>query len=167
MFVDRPQVAELDIRMGDDVCMVGRHLNYDGGLTNTPTSRFGHLVQLPGEVIADERGRSYAAFLVQIPSLPGFSGSPVFLMQDESQKHLERGLMSMVASRHQRLLGVNCGHIPAYSPTYLAETNRRNPALTAEINSGVSAVIPAWNLLELIDEDLRRRKLKPVVRVNA
>lgn len=35
-FIMESDLGPLDMRLGDDVCMIGRHLNYDGRLTNMP-----------------------------------------------------------------------------------------------------------------------------------
>ncbi|MEP7350149.1 MAG: trypsin-like peptidase domain-containing protein [Sphingorhabdus sp.] len=144
-FVMQDDIANLDIRFGDDVAMVGRHLNFDGKLTNDPTARFGHIVQFPGSPIQDERGRSHPAYLIQTPSLPGFSGSPVFLIQNEAEKERENSKMIFnKPARVPKLLGINIGHIPAYSPTYMASSGTRNEYVNAETNSGIIVVQPAW-----------------------
>lgn len=156
LFLNKESIAQLDVRLDDDICMLGMHRNYNGVLTNQPTARFGHLVQFPGEKIRDDRGRLQSVFLGQIPSLPGFSGSPVFLIQDETEKNAEHGRLSLGQSGGRRivLLGVNCGHLPAYSPTYRTDSNARNDHLNAEINSGIIYVSPAWNILDAINSSL-------------
>lgn len=158
-FLRRDQIQSLEMVFGDDVAMFGRHLNYDGALTNIPTSRFGHIVQFPEVPILDDRRRKEPVFLVQIPSLPGFSGSPIFLVQNLMEKNMEKGRMSFGEgnmSRNCLLLGINKGHLPAYMPTYLSDTGQRNPAITAEVNSGIAMAIPAWELDECIAQFLRK-----------
>ncbi len=150
-FMVRSDLTRFDVRIGDDLFMVGRHLQHDGIITNTPTARFGHLAQLPLAEIKDDRGRSHRCYLGQLPSLPGFSGSPVFLYQNNIEKNAERGAVAVgQAPRNWRLLGVNSGHIPAYAPTYMADTGQKNNYINAEINSGINVIVPAWDLGDLL-----------------
>ncbi len=101
-----PETSEkLDMRLGDDVAMLGRHRGYDGIKRNEPSARFGNIAQFPGELIPDERGRASSCFLVQIPSMPGYSGSPVFLMQDLAEKHAESGGI-MMGGNSARAIGL-------------------------------------------------------------
>ncbi len=152
IFLRHEHIDTIDMTLGDDVAMIGLHRQYHGKLTNIPTARFGHIAQFPAEPIADDRGRNQPAFLVQIPSLPGFSGSPVFLIQNEPEKNLEQNFMSLgSAPRQLRLLGVNCGHLPAYGDTVRSENLLKNDTLKAEINSGIIYVSPAWNIESAIN----------------
>lgn len=156
-------VKHLDLRIGDDVAMIGRHRSYDGVSLNVPSTRFGHISQFPGIEMEDERKRKQSAFLAQIPSMPGYSGSPVFLVQNLTEKHAEYGeVIARRGGAHDiRLLGVNKGHLPYYAPTYLSQSAARNEALTAEINSGVAMVVPAWHLRETITEYLSKSPKLP------
>lgn len=160
-FVAQDELSSLDVRLGDDVCMVGLHRRHNDSITDTPTARFGHLIQFPGEKILDDRGREQYAYLLQIPSLPGFSGSPVFLIQDEAEKDKERQMIIFQQGQHGRqirLLGINCGHLPAYYPTYRTDSGMLNDTLKSESNSGVIYATLAWNLYDLINLYLRHEK---------
>lgn len=155
MMVKPKDVSALDVRLGDDVFMIGRHLGYDGKLSNTPTTRFGHLVQFPLDKILDERGRSHEAFLIQIPSLPGFSGSPVFLGQDQIQINAENHAVVLGQQpRRIRLLEVNLGHLPHRVPTVRADNLEENAYLNALVSSGINVVVPAWDLAQMILQHL-------------
>lgn len=150
-FITPSDLTNFDVRLGDDLCMVGRHINYDGKTTNNPTARFGYLCQFPLEKIKDDKGREFEAYLAQIPSLPGFSGSPVFLCQDESEKGMETNMLTLGnGSRRMLLLGVNSGHIPAYGATFLTQSGIRNEGIDAEINSGIITVVPAYKIYDAI-----------------
>jgi hypothetical protein len=59
------------IGIGDDTFMVGRFSAQDGVQRNTPTVRFGNISMMPS---SEQRN-----FLVEHRSLPGYSGSPVFV----------------------------------------------------------------------------------------
>jgi len=157
-FLIPDELDQFDVRIGDDIFMVGRHLGFDGKIKNTPTARFGHLVQYPLEDIEDDKGRKHKSFLVQMPSLPGFSGSPVFLYQNEIEKNAEHGRVAIgQRPRFWKLLGVNLGHLKAFTATYHAGTQARNQYLYAEINSGINVVIPSWDLGSVFNELLRAK----------
>jgi hypothetical protein len=65
--------------VGQEVFMVGRYVNHEGRQRNNPTARFGHIAQLPYEPIRTSAGIEQEGFLVDMRSLAGYSGSPVFV----------------------------------------------------------------------------------------
>jgi len=68
----------LDVGLGDDVYMVGRFASHAGKTTNMPSVRSGIISALPNpnEKVHTEIG-DLEAFLVEMRSISGFSGSPV------------------------------------------------------------------------------------------
>lgn len=68
----------LDIGLGDDVYMVGRFAPHAGKTTNMPSVRSGIISALPNpnEKVNTQIG-DLEAFLVEMRSISGFSGSPV------------------------------------------------------------------------------------------
>lgn len=75
-------VGSQPIVPGDQVFMPGRFTSVEGILSNRPSLRFGNIAMMPGEPIADRRGVPRESFLVEHRSLPGYSGSPVFVWID-------------------------------------------------------------------------------------
>jgi hypothetical protein len=73
------EIAQFDIGPGDDVFFVGRYVNHQGRQQNSPTVRLGIISMLPREKILHPRGTLVDSFLVEVRSLSGYSGSPVFL----------------------------------------------------------------------------------------
>jgi hypothetical protein len=95
MFVTPKLIYEEDIGIGDDAVMIGRFITHDGKQRNTPAVRFGNIAMMPGEKIPTEGGFGQEAFLVEIRSLPGYSGSAVLVyspcaMNDMSQRRAGR-----------------------------------------------------------------------------
>lgn len=75
----RPErIKELNMGVGDDVIMVGRFVGHTGKENDQPVARFGNIAMMPGKVL-DGRGLTVEAYLVEMRSLSGFSGSPVFV----------------------------------------------------------------------------------------
>ena len=59
--------------------MVGRFVSHEGKQQNSPAVRFGNIAMMQKEKIIDERGVAQESFLVEIRSLPGYSGSAVLI----------------------------------------------------------------------------------------
>ena len=78
-FLSEGLVISYDIGPGDEVFMVGRFSGHQGTLTNLPVARFGAISMLPREEIRNPMGNRTKHFLVEVRSIPGFSGSPVFV----------------------------------------------------------------------------------------
>jgi hypothetical protein len=76
-----PDAATEDFRIGigDTVAMLGSLIGHDGKVRNSPIARFGTIAMMPGDKIKNLFGADQETYLVECHSIPGFSGSPVFL----------------------------------------------------------------------------------------
>ncbi len=138
--------------VGQEVVMIGRFVTHEGRQRNLPTARFGHIAQLPYERIRTAQGIEQDAFLVDMRSLAGYSGSPVFVYRDRPD--LDDDPEKWVRSFELRFLGVDFGHLPAFGKVLAADRQDSiEPRMWSEQNSGMSAVLPAWRLLRLINDD--------------
>lgn len=148
MMTMREDIEDIDITIGDDVVLLGRFINFEGKVQNTPTARFGKIVQMPTEPLLDERGRLTPCWLAQIPSIPGMSGSPVILKQSYAEFALfaneQSAGISMIPPRPIMLLGINCGHLLQTSPIYYKKTKAENLDIVSSYNTSVNQVLPAW-----------------------
>jgi hypothetical protein len=79
-FLTKEEMDEYDIGPGDDVFMAGRFVQHEGRQRNTPVVRFGNLSMMPYEPVTNMRGIKQESFIVEMRSLSGFSGSPVFAL---------------------------------------------------------------------------------------
>jgi hypothetical protein len=79
LFVTSKIVFDEDIGIGDDTVMIGRFVNHEGKQKNSPAVRFGNIAMMAEEKIITEDGLAQEAFLVEVRSLPGYSGSAVFI----------------------------------------------------------------------------------------
>jgi hypothetical protein len=138
--------------VGQEVVMVGRYINHEGRQQNRPTARFGNIAQLPYERVRTAQGIEQDAFLVDIRSLAGYSGSPVFVYRGRPDLDTEPD--RWIKSFEHRLVGIDFGHLPTLGA--VLQENRRDraqPPTWAEQNSGMAAVIPAWRLLQMLFDD--------------
>jgi hypothetical protein len=121
----------VEVDHGDTCLMVGCFAPHPGKQRNIPVLRFGNLSMMPIEPIyIKERSFHQLAFLVEMRSRGGYSGSPVLLLpspSDPDQRQL------------RKTLGVCCGHLL-----------EKNPKSGLTEDSGMAMVIPAWKILEVL-----------------
>jgi hypothetical protein len=155
MFLTESLVEERDIGPGDDVYMAGRFVTHEGRQRNTPTVRFGNISMMPWEPIRHPRGHDQESFLVETRSLGGYSGSPVFVhvIANVNRPDGQGGLYASGAGGVW-LLGVDWGHLPIYEK--VKQENKKDEVpegWMVESNSGQMAVVPAWRLRELLNQE--------------
>lgn len=157
MFFTHELAQEYGVGPGDDVFTVGRFINHEGRQRNTPSVRFGNISMMPFEPIRNSRGIMQESFLVETRSLGGYSGSPVFIEIDPmvGRPAIHGGdRLAEGAEGGTWLLGVDWGHLPIYEP--VKEEDRRTNVperWVVESNSGQMAVVPAWRLQELLNQE--------------
>jgi hypothetical protein len=167
MFATVSNITEETIGIGDEVYMIGRFINHEGTPRNTPSVRFGNISMLPFEPIyIDAETKPQLSFAIELRSMCGYSGSPVFVEVGGIQKR--GGGISMGPNR-QLLLGVHWGHIiepwtvqKIIVPSKiegLKHDEREIEQVSA--NTGMNGVVPAWCLREMFDlpvvKDILRR----------
>lgn len=132
--------------IGAPCILVGRFMNHEGRQQNTPAVRFGNLSMFPHEPIMNtETGLWQESFLVEVHSIGGFSGSPVFLVV---------GQASMWQGGLAWLLGVDWGHLKTKLRVLkrLEDGTSESTDYYVESNTGQATVVPAWKLRELLTE---------------
>jgi hypothetical protein len=157
-FATKEKIERYKIGPGDEAFMVGRFVNHEGKQKNLPSVRFGNLSMLPYEPVKTGRGLLQEVFLVECRSLPGYSGSPVFLYPLPFSP-IRREMPPVM------FLGIDMGHLQDQRQILDAEEWRRGNRVAidewvVETNTGMSCVIPAWKVRELlyIDELVESRQ---------
>jgi len=178
-FITRESIAKLNIGPGDDVFMVGRFISHEGKQRNAPAVRFGNIAMDAKETMTNEYGKEQETFLVDCRSVPGYSGSPVFVLLDpllprppeflqprkfvrsalkaeddpiDNPRRIDISLPSYHPNVHGPwLLGVDWVHITNCSPILKSDRKTKvTPHKWVELNTGMAGVIPAWRLRELL-----------------
>jgi hypothetical protein len=166
-------VAEHDVRInlvgvGDEVYLIGRFINHEGKVRNTPSARFGNISMMPGEPIyIDARTPPQESFAVEIRSMCGYSGPPVFVHTNTARNYRPS------AMGPDALLGIHWGNI---SEPWRVETKIVKQSTLAALaanekevdlvyaNTGMNGVVPAWRLMELLEmpkiKSIRNREEK-------
>ena len=143
------RMVELNMGVGDEIFMLGRFLSREAVQLTQPLARFGSIAMMPGEFVRDGRGLEVEAFLVEMRSLSGFSGSPVFVYMGPGT-YRGNGTMMPFYSETIGLVGVDTGHKATTSPVE-CRTVADDTGLFVALNSGVSIVAPVWRIAETID----------------
>ncbi len=151
MFMTKELIEQEDIGPGDDTFFVGRFITHEGRQRNLPTVRFGNISMLPWEKVRNRMGLDQESFLVESRSLPGYSGSPVFVYISAFAKRPGKSTTISSSDRGPWLLGIDWGHVNEHQK--VLESDGETPVKDGWVvqqNSGMMAVQPAWNLAELL-----------------
>jgi hypothetical protein len=151
---DRQLIRDVEIGVGDEVCVTGLFVNHTGVDRNIPIVRVGNIAAMPEQPIETALG-PMEAYLIESRSIGGLSGSPVFV---------NPGLIRMIGGKLKtgtpnppypsifHLLGLMHGHF---------DVEMMPTTLTREaINMGIAVVPPVWKILEVIDQPLEAEMRK-------
>ena len=158
-FITKEMLEKHEIGVGEDVFMVGRFIDHDGGAINQPAARFGNLSVMPSP-IQQPNGTMAEAYCIDLHSRSGYSGSPVFIYRttgfgawsDPNDLMIEKGILG--------LLGIHFAQFPELWEISSGINKVRAPASSVPLIvegayvkglSGMSCVLPAWCILEVLD----------------
>ncbi len=141
--------------VGDTVFMIGRFITHVGQQLNSPTVRFGNLsVSEPVPILNDKCHQEQESLIVEARSIKGYSGSPVFIMQDPWMWD-EQNKCVFPNPRRIPLLGISWGYNPVPLEVEVMDKKTRKPKGTPMRilypNSGLMNVVPAWKLRDFLN----------------
>lgn len=157
-FVNDDNINTFEIGVGDDVFMLGRFVDYDGGVTNLPSARFGNISIMPAPIKqpTNYMGKSYC---IDLHSRAGYSGSPVFVYRTPGCNLDETYRTGKLSSLYFLcLLGIHWGQFPEHWE--LISQDKLNKSETSSLVtdgkyvkglSGMTLVIPAQRILDLLN----------------
>lgn len=165
-FATKEIVGEKEIGVGDDVFMVGRFIDHDGGPTNLPAVRFGNISVMPS-VIRQPTGYRGNSYCIDLHSRTGYSGSPVFVFRTPST-NLDAIFRTGKLQLHDTflfLLGIHWGQFPElWEITCQGELpESAKQGLITEGNyikgmSGMTCVIPSYRIMDLLNSPNLKNK---------
>jgi hypothetical protein len=157
-----------DVGIGDETFMVGRFINHEGKQQNNPSVRWGHVSMMPVEVVddpADPKAREMC-FAVEMRSLPGYSGSPVFVRPFSTPKLISRphfivpdpGTNTAVYAERWPVDSVPAGPwlLGIQSIAVVDFVEHKG----VKHNTGMCGAIPAWHILDLLNTEKMRLQRK-------
>ena len=157
MFLSRDDAINYSVGPGDDVFMVGRLISHDGKQSNTPTARFGNVSMSPKEPVYNpELGNFQESYLIDVRSIGGYSGSPVFLHFLPIITPPRPDIDKYVGPY---LLGVEWCYFTG-NQDVLKSKKPHPDGWYVEYNTGISGVVPAWKISGLLQEDKVKRQRK-------
>jgi hypothetical protein len=128
----------IDFGIGSELLTMGLFGSREGMERNIPVIRTGIIAAMPGELIDDDTGHGpYRAYLAEILSMGGLSGSPVFF-------HPLRGIVMPRVSFY--LIGIIRSHWDERPFDAPPELPRRE-----WLNRGIAALTPATGILEMLE----------------
>jgi len=147
MFTNPALMTEKGIGIGDEIAIVGLFTAFSGQKRHFPIVRIGNLAMLPTERIPVEGFDPMEAYLAEVRSLKGLSGSPVFVRETlnlivgsekggKAEKHL-------AGCGQIHFLGLISGH---WDLPKIYEPDQIKP-----VNMGVSIVVPAHKIMEVVN----------------
>jgi hypothetical protein len=172
-FLTKRLIEQYDIGVGDDTFVVGRFISREGRERNIPSVRFGAIAQMPAEPIMLEGGVAQESYLIESRSIPGYSGSPVFLTLPpgppatprvnpnlpEEMKEKIPEVLKMVGYNPKRntqyqlgpwLVGIDYCHIYDKGKVFDSVTDDPIRDMYVKLNTGMMGVIPAWRLTDIL-----------------
>jgi len=144
MFVDDALLKSADVQEGDSLYFIGLLAQFYGEKRNYPVVRRGTLAMTTDEDIPTKAGSAHL-FIAELQSWPGNSGSPVFL----SLGGMRHG--GVVTGENFRFFGILLGVFNSVIPVDVLETSKALVGSKNPLPVGVSLIVPAMSLRQLLD----------------
>jgi hypothetical protein len=158
-------VVDEDIKATDRVVFPTMLSNFMGSTRNYPVTRDGTIALIPEELVplefevgARKIKTQQEVIFLDATSIPGASGSPVFLWPGSRLKNNA----IMIGGGQAWLLGVMHGFYPAEPREILRVQTTGTWELFAE-NSRIAIVFPAWRILEILDAPNTKLRLDELI----
>lgn len=162
-------LARRDIGLGDETFTIGLFRHHAGTERNIPIIRIGNIAALPEEPVRTRWGYM-KAHLIEMRSIAGLSGSPVFIDIPGTQPP-QGAVFGVPDPRYMpdpeqvnwfqyRLLGLVSSHfeIPELKEDSVVEDDKEG---TEGINTGIAVVVPEQKIIEtLYQPDLKTERAK-------
>lgn len=149
-------IAREAIGIGDDIMVVGLFTSHHGRATNLPIVRGGIIAAMPHEPIQDPNsGSFYDAYLAEVRSVGGLSGSPVWVVINPAR--VKPGSHQQEYRLHFYLLGLIRGHWKKDDEWLSDFAGGEEESL----NTGISIVTPIQKVIDVLHSDelvAQRRK---------
>lgn len=162
-FLTEDLIEHHKIGPGEDVFMVGRFVDHDGGDSNVPSVRFGNISVMP-QIVEQPTGGREESYILDMHSRTGYSGSPVFAYRTHGADFTVRGLSANPAHKFLKFLGIHWGQFQERWKIGTAPEAADMATLSAEAKyvigmSGMTMCVPAWAILDLLEiPDIRKTR---------
>ncbi|MBS0416324.1 MAG: hypothetical protein JSR66_01335 [Proteobacteria bacterium] len=169
-FASSETISNYQIGVGEDVVMIGRFVDHDGGIVNRPAARFGNIAVMSTPLPQATKG-IHEAYCLDMHSRSGYSGSPVFVYRTTGSTIGEGSVISG-DDGFLYLLGVHYGQFVEYWTLQDVDESAKSTGVPAHTDaagknarmvrglSGMTCVAPAWQLRDLLfhESEVKRRE---------
>lgn len=156
----------LDIGIGDDLFVTGLFSHRWGEQRNIPIVRSGILAAMPDEPLVDEDGNLYYAYLAEMRSIGGLSGSPVYVLRypqkpSVQRQEIEDDFSKFVDFLNDRFddtptthfLGMIRGHWDLKRQGEDSVYREADAREIDRLNTGIAYITPAWDILAVLEKE--------------
>jgi hypothetical protein len=158
-FASDEKLKEFHIGIGDNLFIVGLFTLRHGSTRNLPILRCGTIASMPDEPLIDENsGLPYRAYLAEVRSIGGLSGSPVFVTVKigEHKPRYEYDPDRSMFPYTYFLLGVVRGHWDYGADQAAVDFTGSE---LRQVNMGIAMVTPVQEIMALLNrEDVVRER---------
>lgn len=154
---------------GDEVSVVGLYTSHHGQAKNIPIIRIGHIAAMPEEKVSTHRGY-VLGYLMEVHSIAGLSGSPVFLNVPDVRvvDKVVQGLSAKTYIPLGMLIGYHTVEtrddeivVPQFQePLNTIPTEQKYKPPTEERRTGFGVVIPIEAIFHLVEHPIVQGRLK-------
>jgi hypothetical protein len=149
MFATDELIQREEIGIGDNLVIAGLFTQRYGTQRNLPIVRTGILASMPQERLQDEgTGLKYDAYLAEVRSLGGLSGSPVYVVLDPLR--LIKGIPEKRFQHRTYLLGLIRGHWDYGKKSESIDFEREE---LEAVNMGMAIVTPIQELFAMLNSE--------------
>ena len=173
--MSRPEIADQrrdtdGIGVGDDVVAVGLYTSHHGLLKNIPVVRSGTIAAMPDEPVCGHRGY-LQAYLVELRTIAGLSGSPVYL--NPPPVTVQNGNFLYRKGFPYSLIGVLIGYHVTESATDQITVPRLQQEPTTEAardyspderNTGFGIVVPVERVMDVLEYEEVKNNMNAAIR---
>ena len=147
MFMTDERIKEEGIGVGDEIVITGLFTQRFGNQRNIPIVRSGVISAMPDEPLEDPNsGLEYYAYLAEVRSIGGLSGSPVFLYLGPARVYQKKITLSWKI----HLLGLVRGHWDIKDKEQPLDFT--HDELQA-VNMGIGTITPIQDVAEILDSE--------------
>lgn len=142
-------IKKESIGLGDEVFVTGLFVSHFGKFRNTPIVRVGNIASMPDEKVDTKDFGSIEAYLIEVRSIGGLSGSPVFVHLG-LVRHIDgqvKFAQKVPVGGIFYLLGVMHGHWDRDENTIDGLAQDIDGGW---VNMGIGIVVPATKILEIL-----------------
>jgi hypothetical protein len=163
--VTKESIEKHSLGPGEDVFMVGRFVDHDGGPTNRPAVRFGNISVMPAP-IQQSNGMKADSYCIDLHSRTGFSGSPIFVyrtpgynLEDHPTPEFGDDTVILTGGAYVSLLGIHYAQFPEiWELKHGALPNEESGSVPliregayVKGMSGMTCALPVWSILEVLN----------------